>query len=316
MVTLALAISVLGSACGSDGGTDANSAPASSTDSGQSAGNTLTVGAYGTPEQKILAEIYAQALKRAGYEVRKTVPLGIYYADAGPKGIERGLISGYPDHLSTAAFSLNEAEPPIPPDIPGDPKQAYKEVREAFQAKGMTAFPPTEYGSARVVATLRSTADRLGLRKISDLYGKSKQVLITGLIGCHGALDCAGGLEQLYKLRFEGFVNTPKKMGDVFDLLEAGGTDLAMVPSTDGRIARGKKEIVLLEDDKQLFPPGNAVFVVSGEVAEALGPRFEETIADAQRRLTLPVMQELLAEVEIDKRQPAAVAAQYLKQQS
>ena len=44
------------------------------------------------------------------------------------------------------------------------------------------------------------------------------------------------------------------------------------------------------------------------------GPDYQATIEKVQQGLTLPVMQELNARVDIDKQEPAAVATQYLKE--
>ena len=44
------------------------------------------------------------------------------------------------------------------------------------------------------------------------------------------------------------------------------------------------------------------------------GPDYMATIEKVQKGLTLPVMQELNARVDIDKQDPAAVATEYLKE--
>ena len=44
------------------------------------------------------------------------------------------------------------------------------------------------------------------------------------------------------------------------------------------------------------------------------GPDYQATIEKVQEGLTLPVMQELNARVDIDKQEPAAVATQYLQE--
>ena len=44
------------------------------------------------------------------------------------------------------------------------------------------------------------------------------------------------------------------------------------------------------------------------------GPDYQATIEKVQKGLTLPVIQELNARVDIDKQDPAAVATEYLKE--
>ena len=51
------------------------------------------------------------------------------------------------------------------------------------------------------------------------------------------------------------------------------------------------------------------LFVARQETVDEAGPDFGETIESVQRNLTLKVMQELNARVDIDKEKPADVAA-------
>ena len=66
---------------------------------------------------------------------------------------------------------------------------------------------------------------------------------------------------------------------------------------------------MILEDDKEVFPAGNVIFVTSQKVAEEAGPDYEKTIVQVQEGLTLPVMQELNARVELEKETAQEAAA-------
>jgi glycine betaine/choline ABC-type transport system substrate-binding protein len=63
-----------------------------------------------------------------------------------------------------------------------------------------------------------------------------------------------------------------------------------------------------------VFPAGNPVFVASQATVDEAGPDFQETIEAVQEGLTLEVMQELNARVDVDKETPEAVATQYLQE--
>ena len=71
----------------------------------------------------------------------------------------------------------------------------------------------------------------------------------------------------------------------------------------------------MLEDDKDVFPAGNVIFVTEKLVAEEAGPDYEKTIVQVQEGLTLEVMQELNARVELEKETPKQVAAEYLEEE-
>lgn len=275
---------------------------------GGSSKPTLTIGARNTPEETILAQIYAQALRQAGYTVRANVNLGSEPADA-TKALARGRISGYPDHLSTpTGLSWGAGDP-----VPADPQKAYRQALGQLEAEDMTAFPPTPYSFTNLVGTLKPTADKRGLKTISDLEGQSEELTIAGVNGCHEAINCVEGLEKLYGLAFAGFIYNIAIPTEPFEAIETEFSDLAMLPSTDGRLSADKSQIATLEDNRHLFPAGNAIFVTTSQLADEAGSDFEATIVAAQKGLTLPVMQRLDAEVELEKRDPAAVAADYLK---
>jgi glycine betaine/choline ABC-type transport system substrate-binding protein len=56
------------------------------------------------------------------------------------------------------------------------------------------------------------------------------------------------------------------------------------------------------------------MFVTQKSVADEAGPDFEETILKVQEGLSLEVMQELDARVELEKETPKQVAGDYLKE--
>lgn len=269
---------------------------------------TLTIGAgSGIVEQAVLEEIYAQALEDVGYAVRRQPsPLG-----TGPavEAMEEGQISGYPEHLDVVLTWLS-GQPETA--TPADAQAAYEQAKEELEQRGLTAFPPTPFSFSNALVMLKGTARSRGLETLSDLEGKSEDVTITGVIACHGRLNCGAGLEQSYGLSFAGFVSGLASDEELFDALEAKQVDGALLPTTEGRLAAERGKFVALADDRHLFPAGNAIFVTTPKTVEEAGSVYEETIVEAQEGLTLLVMQELIAEVEIDGKSPKAVARGYL----
>ena len=96
-------------------------------------------------------------------------------------------------------------------------------------------------------------------------------------------------------------------------MLEKGQADLSILFTTDPQLSAEADKFVILEDDKHVFPAGNVIFVTTPKVVEAAGPDYEKTILQVQEGLTLEVMQELDARVELEKETPKAAAASYLE---
>ena len=88
---------------------------------------------------------------------------------------------------------------------------------------------------------------------------------------------------------------------------------MSIVFTTDPQIKRD--ELVLLEDDKGMFPPYNSTLVVRNDDGREGRRRTSRTsIAKVQEGLTDEVMQELNARVDLDKKTPEEVAGEYLKE--
>ncbi len=267
----------------------------------------LKIGSKNFTEQIVLGEIYAQALEAAGYKVDTQLNLG--NENVALQALKSGQISGYPEYTSTALTSFFKA---APEDVPSDPQQAYEESKADFEKQGLTAFPPTPFASANAVGTLKSTAQKLGLKDVSDLEGKSQNLTLYGSPECRQRVDCLVGLQDGYGLKFKSF--TPVDIGLRYTVLDKGQADLSILFTTDAQLSADKNKYVILKDDKKVFPAGNVIFVTDQGVVEKAGPDYEKTITEVQKGLTIPVMQELDARVDIDQQEPAQVAKQYLQE--
>ena len=139
----AIALTLAVAACGSSD----DSTTSGSTESGSGAGTiqsnpdngkvSLTIGSKNFPEQEILGEIYAQALKAAGYKVKTDLNLGS--ETVALRALKSGQISGYPEYASTALTSFFGLEPE---EVPSDADAAYEKAKAEFEKEGLTAFPP------------------------------------------------------------------------------------------------------------------------------------------------------------------------------
>ncbi len=308
----ALALTLGVAACGSSdddstGSDTSGGASAGAIESNPANGKiSLTIGSKNFPEQEILGEIYAQALTAAGYKVKSALNLGS--ETVALKAVKSGQISGYPEYASTALTSFFGKEPE---EVPADAKGAWEEANAEFEKEGLTAFEPTPFASANAVGTTTETAEKYDLETISDLEGVSKKLSLYGSPECRQRIDCLAGLEQLYGLKFKSF--TPVDIGLRYTVLEKGQADLSILFTTDPQLSAESDKFVILEDDKEVFPAGNVIFVTEKSTVEKAGPDYEKTILQVQEGLDLKVMQELDARVELEKQTPKEAAAAYLK---
>jgi glycine betaine/choline ABC-type transport system substrate-binding protein len=292
--------------CGGGGGSSTSAVAGSNLirPNPANAHTTITVGSKNFTEEFILGEIYAQALRAAGYRVRTNLNLGS--ESAALNAIKDGRISGYPEYTSTALGSFFHVHAN---QIPSAATPAYDQAKADFAREGIVAYPPTPFADSNAVGTLTTTAQRLGLKDVSDLTGKSQSLVLAGSPECRTRIDCLAGLEGNYGLAFKQF--KPVSIDRRYAVLDDGEADLSILFTSDAQLASSTRYTVL-RDDKGLIPPGNVIFIVSKRVADAAGPDLAATIEKVQRNLTLPVIQELNSRVDLGRQAPAAVAHQYL----
>jgi glycine betaine/choline ABC-type transport system substrate-binding protein len=269
------------------------------------AATTLTIASKDFTEEFILGEIYAQALAAGGYKVRKRLNLGsekVAFA-----AVRSGKVDAYPEYTGTALTTFFG----VPTDkIPKDEQQAYDQAKASFAKQHVTALPPTPFTDSNAVGMTQVRAQELGIQTISDLKAKAPRLTLSGSKECRMRLDCKLGLEQTYGLKFKRFV--PTELADRHSVLTEGHADVSIVFSTDGQIAAD--DLLVLEDDRKLFPPYNVSLIVNDEAAKAAGPDLPKIVAQVQQDLSTKVMQELNSRVDLDKEKPAAVARAYLEQ--
>ena len=296
-------------ACGDDddddGGNGGGESAAAITSNPDNAGTSITIGSKNFTEQKVLGEIYAQALRAAGYKIDTQLNLGD--EKTALRALEGGDIDAYPEYTGTALGSFFGVKSN---EIPKDPQQAFEDTKDGFAEKDLTAFEPTPFTSSNEVAVTEETADRLGLEKISDLAEEDQDLTLYGSPECRQREDCLLGLRRVYDLEFEKF--TPVAIDLRHEVLEKGQADVSIVFTTDPQIRR--ENFVLLEDDKDMFPPYNSTLVVRDQIVEEAGGDLPDVIAKASEGLTDEVMQELNARVDLDKKTPRAVAGEYLRE--
>jgi osmoprotectant transport system substrate-binding protein len=303
-------------ACGSDNKASstpaATSTPAQATPAaGQIVKNpdnakvSLKIGSKNFTEQKVLGEIYAQGLAAAGYTT--TTDLNLGDEQTALKAVKGGQIDAYPEYTGTALLSFFKKKAA---DLPKDPQAAYQQAKTAFEKQKLTAFPPTPFTDSNEVAVTQKTATKLGLKNISDLSKVANTLTLYGTPECRQRMDCLLGLEKIYGLKFKKFV--PVAPDQRHEVLANGRADVSIVFTTDPQIKRNKE--VLLNDDKGMFPPYNSTLVMKQATADKAGPDLAKTLDLLQKPLTDDAMQELDARVDIDKKDPAEVAKEYLSE--
>jgi osmoprotectant transport system substrate-binding protein len=261
----------------------------------------VVVGSQNFTEQRILGQLYAQALRGKGFRVRLKEELPNRVAAA--QALFDGQIDGYPEYVGSILETVAHDRRP-----PTNNQAAYRAVR-AFEARrGFVALMPTPFDRANALASTTGYARAHGLHDIGGLAQVGHFAL-----GAAPDFDTrAAGLHALRRAYgIDGARFVPLSLGAQYPALNRGRIQAAEVVTTDPALRTGR--YVVLADPKRVFGVQNVVPVFSRAVIAAEGPTFARTLEAVSAKLTTTAMRRMNAAVEVDKRSPADVARDFLR---
>ena len=250
----------------------------------------VVVGSKRFTESYVLGEVVTQTLRAAGVPAEHRQGLG----NTGilEQALRSGSVDVYPEYTGTIVRELLRRE--------GQPSLA--ELNAWLAPLGLKAAVPLGFNNTYALALREADAERLGLRRISDLQRPEAAALRLGL--SHEFLARADGwpaLSQAYGLqraRPNGLDH-----GLAYDALAAGRVDLIDVYTTDAKL--GRLALRVLEDDRGFFPAYDAVLLMRASLDPA-------PLLSLQGRIDAPTMVRLNGEVELDGGSFADVARRFL----
>jgi osmoprotectant transport system substrate-binding protein len=285
-------------ACGSDESTDPF-ATGSASSSSAGGSSSVTVGSADFPESVLLAEIYAGALEAKGVTVTKKLSIGS--REAYIPALQDGSIDLIPEYTGVLAQYFNKDAKAT------DPEGVYKEL-EAALPENLTVLEKSAAEDKDSVVVTKATADDLGLKSIADLEGKSQDLVLGGPPEWKTRPTGVPGLKKVYNLEFKSF--RPLDAGGPLSVqaLKNGQVDAANIFSTDPSIPAN--DFVVLDDPKSLFAAQNVVPLAT---KAKVNPTIEGALNAVSAKLDTPTLTDLLAQVVTDKKDPDAVAGEFLK---
>lgn len=262
----------------------------------------IAVGSKNFTESIVIAEIYAQSLERSGLRVERRLNLGSTQIVMAAMG--RGQIDVYPEYTGTALIDVLHHAPIE------DPNASYAFVRNAFaRAYGITWLARSPMNDSQGLATTRAIARRYHLRTLSDLAPIASHLRLATIPEFVTRPDGLPGLQRVYG----GFHFASVRTYDIalkYEALLQGAADIATAFTTDGTIAA--KHLVVLEDDKHLWPAYNVAPLVRTATL-VREPRIAAALDAVSPHITDAAARAMNAQVEDDDRDPADVASAFLK---
>lgn len=261
----------------------------------------VTVGDKNYTEQFLLGELYYQALEAQGFPVLINQNIGP--TQVTMQALKSGSLGMYPEYLnvwnsqvagSTRKFKTRRA--------------AYLAAQRYALGQGLELLDPTPFSDTNAIGVTVTYAQQNRLRTIGDLKKVQQSLTIGG--PPQFTNDPAGlpALEQTYG--FNPAAVKALEIGNQYQALDQNAVQAAVVNTTDGWLTTGN--YALLSDPRRVLGVGNVVPVVSADVLNKEGPAFAATVNRVTALLTLPVIRELNAAVDLSGETPAGVARRFL----
>lgn len=193
-----------------------------------------------------------------------------------------------------------------------DPEVALETVISEFDSQYDMHWYTPGYGFANTYAFMvrREDAEEYGLETVSDLekYADEFSVGVDNTwLNREG--DGYNAFKEIYGFEFSELY--PMTIGLVYSAVSSGEVDVVLGYSTDGRII--SEDLVVLEDDKRLFPPYDGAAVVTNEARERY-PELDGIFQKLASTISDETMQELNFQSDQYLLEPQVVAERFLEE--
>jgi osmoprotectant transport system substrate-binding protein len=269
---------------------------------GGAASAPIKVGSKDFTEEFIVGEMYALMLENEGFQVERKHNLG--GTPVAHEALKKGDIDLYPEYTSTGLLTVLKKDPIA------DPAQILSTVKSEYEQQfQLTWLNASPFNDTNGLATTKEVADKYGISTYSDLAAKAPELRLGGPAEFAEREDGIKGLQATYGgFQFKEF----KQLGTGplrYDGLKNGEVDVVVVFTTDARIAADN--LVVLEDDKTFYPIYNIAPVVRQDTLQK-NPKIADALNRLAPLLTDDVITDLNAQVDIDKKEFAVVAKDFL----
>lgn len=259
---------------------------------GDMSSETITVGSQAYYSNEIIAEIYAQALEEAGFDVDRNFQIG--QRDAYIPAIEAGEVDLFPEYTGNLLQFYS------PDTTATQSDDVYAELQDALP-EGLQVLDQSSASDQDSYNVTADFAEANGLSSIGDLAGVDGLVL-GGFPELEERPYGPTGLQEVYGVTVEFEATGDTTVPALLD----GLVNVANVFSADPRI--GENDLVTLDDPEGLFLASNVVPLASADLpAEAV-----EVINEISAALTAEGLVALNVQSTVDEDSSAVIATQWL----
>lgn len=263
----------------------------------------ITIGSKDFTEQFILCNLYADVIEHnTDISVIRKENLG--GSQVCFEAMKKKEVDMYVDYTGTIYVNLMNRE------AKADMEAVYNECKEEMYKKhSIQILEQANLNNTYTLAVPEEVAKKYNLKTIGDLKNYDSKLGIAVTLEFNNRQDDGlPGLIKKYGFNFKEVI--PMDGSPRFKALEMGKVDIVDAFATDGLLKKFGLEV--LEDADHYFPPYYAVPMINEDTLKEY-PELEGVINKLSKVLTDEVMRDLNYQVDVEGKDPANVARDFLK---
>ena len=263
------------------------------------AGGTITIGSKDFTENIVLAHIMADMIEaQTDLKVNRKVNLG--GSNVALKALQNNDIQMFPDYTGTIVANYYQEET-------GSSEETLEKTRQLTEQDGFKVLKPFGMNNTYTLAVTKETAEKYNLKTFSDLAQVSENLVLGCEFEFQDRPDGYPGLQQVYNMNFKDVKGMSH--GIKYRSISEGEVDVVDAYATDGQLK--VFNLVILEDDKEYFPPYDGLPLVRQDIL-AEYPEIEDALNQLAGLLDDETMQELNAKIDSEGMKAEKVAHDFL----
>ena len=254
------------------------------------------------PEPESLINMYKELIE-ANSDIKVKLEPNFGKTSFLYEALKNKQIDIYPEFSGTITSSLlkNQVK------VSNAPLEVYEAAREGILNQDKLVYlKPMEYQNTYALAVKKDYANKYDLKTISDLSKVEDSAVAGFTLEFNDRDDGNKGLKSLYKLELNVKTLEPNLR---YQAINGGNVQIVDAYSTDSELI--EYDLVVLEDDKQLFPPYQGAPLMRKDTLEKY-PKLEEILNKLAGQISAEEMSRMNYQVKVDKRSASEVAHEYL----
>jgi osmoprotectant transport system permease protein len=248
-------------------------------------------------EQHILCEVLAGKLHAAGFRVDQRQSMGETIQFLALRHNQVDCCVNYTGNVWATLMQRKDVQ---------NPQTTFEETTRFLRERyGIVCLGRLGFENAYALAMTRSRAEQLGIRSIADLRRHAPRFRIAGDLQFFERGEWTRVRSQ-YGLAFREV--RPMDATLMYQAVADGSVDVICAYTSDGRVL--EKDLVILDDPAQAFPPYDAVLLLSAKAAR--DPHLRRALEPLVGAIDMTTIRRANLRVDVEGQPPRAAAARLL----